>query len=92
MGILTIGFVMADMTFMYGNGVINHTVLGSLVTILFYVLCVRGYEIINWIFIAIFLAYLAISILYKYLSDDDSECEDETSCGCKKNPSSCVND
>jgi hypothetical protein len=67
MGILTVGFVLADINFMYGKGAVEHALLGSLVTILFYVLCVRGYELINWIFIGIFLTYLLASILYKNL-------------------------
>ena len=79
MGVLTIGFVLADINFMYGNGAIEHALLGSLVTILFYALCVRGYETINWLFIGIFLAYLLVIVLYKNLTGDkdyDEQCEE----------------
>jgi hypothetical protein len=80
MGILTMGFVLADINFMYGKGAIEHGLLGSLVTILFYALCVRGHEAINWIFIGIFLAYLLVSILYNQFFRSGNEIADENSC------------
>jgi thiosulfate reductase cytochrome b subunit len=81
MGVLTIGFVLADINFMYGKGVIEHGLLGSLVTILFYALCVHGHEAINWVFIGIFLAYLVASILYNHFFSDNDDNTDEDSCG-----------
>jgi thiosulfate reductase cytochrome b subunit len=80
MGVLTIGFVLADINFMYGKGAIEHALLGSLVTILFYALCVYGHEAINWIFIGIFLAYLLASILYNQFVRGNNETTDEDSC------------
>ena len=80
MGVLTIGFVIADINFMYGEGAIEHALLGSLVTILFYALCVRGHEAINWVFIGIFLSYLLASVLYNHFFRRGDEITDDESC------------
>jgi len=88
MGILTIGFVIADINFMYGKGAIEHALLGSIVTILFYALCAYNHETINWIFIGIFLAYLLASILYNRVFTTNSETTYEYSCD---EPTTCEN-
>ena len=76
MGALTTGFVMADVLLMHGHGAIHHLVLGALATILFYALCVRGQEKINWVFIFIFLSYLLAVFIYRGLTSGEAE-EDE---------------
>jgi hypothetical protein len=73
MGALTVGFVTADVVLMRGDGLIHHLLLGSLATILFYALCVRGQEQINWVFIFIFLSYLLAGFIYGRLNSQESE-------------------
>ena len=85
MGALTVGFVTADVVLMHGDGAIHHVLLGSLATILFYALCVRGQEKINWVFIFMFLSFLLAGFIYGRLTSeeaDDDECDSPTNeCG-----------
>ena len=63
MGALTVGFILADYSFNHGNRVLTYIFLGSIVTILFYVLCLHGYQNINWVFLAIVPIYVILSLL-----------------------------
>jgi len=52
MAALTTGIILADMWYLYNDRMILHFILGSIVTALFYALCQRGYEIVNWVLLA----------------------------------------
>ena len=62
MGALTVSIVMADLWFLHSDRIVTHTILGGIATALFYVLCDRGYEMINWVFLAIVPIYAIISL------------------------------
>lgn len=62
MGALTVSIVMADLWFLHSDRIPTHVILGGIATTLFYVLCDRGYEMINWIFLAIVPMYIIFSL------------------------------
>jgi hypothetical protein len=69
MGVLTVGFIIADYYFNYGERVISYIFLGSITTILFYQLCSYGYQTINWAFLAIIPIYVIFALVSIYLRD-----------------------
>ena len=71
MGVLTVAFIIADYYFNYGERVLNYIFLGSITTILFYVLCLYGYQIINWVFLAILPIYIIFALLSLYFRKID---------------------
>jgi predicted membrane protein len=86
MGALTVAFIIADFSFNYGQNILNYIFLGSITTILFYMLCSLGYEIINWIFLAIIPIYVFFALLSKFfrkveISDMSAMSDACNSCG-----------
>lgn len=88
---LSLALILADIYHDRINYVIEHAILGGIVSILFFTLCSYGYEIINWALLAI----IPIFIFFKWLfsekpkSDDENngcgECEKpKKTCGCNK--------
>jgi len=100
MAALTVGFIIADYFFNYGNYVLRYIFLGSVTTILFYVMCLNKFETINWVFVGIMALYILFTLLYKQFrqveisdtSDMCDSCEMEQN-ECKYNipkPKSCI--
>ena len=80
MGALTVGFILADYSFNHGNRVLTYIFLGSITTILFYVLCLHKFETMNWIFLGIMALYVFFSLLSIYfrkvdISDTSDMCD-----------------
>ena len=67
MASFTIGLVIADMWFWRSNRVITHVFLGGIATALFYILCQKGFEIINLAFILLFALSIIVIPLFKLL-------------------------
>jgi hypothetical protein len=92
MGALTVAFIIADYYFNYGERVLTYIFLGSTTTILFYVLCLYGYQMLNWVFLGILPIYVFFSILSIHfrkadISDASDMCDScelpEDECECK---------
>ena len=71
MSTLTLVFIIADYFFNYGQNVIKYILLGSLTVILFHLLCLNGYQIVNWVFLAILPIYTLFSLLSIYFRKAD---------------------
>jgi hypothetical protein len=97
MGALTGGLVVADIWFRHSDRAFTHAFFGSLATVMFYMLCVRGYEAVNWVLISLLPIYAIITLIFVFFSGDNSyrghkeeECEDDIPpqpsrkpCGCQ---------
>lgn len=83
MGALTITVFLNDVW--RGNPVLIHMFLGLLITMLFYGLCGYGYEMINWVCLAVILLLLVISGILEYNKSDCNVCKQSVNtCCCKK--------
>jgi hypothetical protein len=97
MGALTAGLVAADIWFRHSDRVLTHALYGSIATTIFYMLCVRGYESVNWVLLALLPVYIIFTLIFVFFSGDNSyrrdreeqECEADTPpqptrkpCGC----------
>ena len=96
MGALTGGLVLADIWFRHADRAFTHAFFGSLATLIFYMLCVRGYEGVNWVLLALLPIYAVLTLIYLFFSGDNSyrgvvqgECEPDMPpqpsrrpCGC----------
>ena len=71
MGALTVGFIIADYYFNYGLRVTTYIFLGSITTILFYVMCLYKFEIVNWVFLGIVVIYVFFSLISIYFRKAD---------------------
>ena len=91
MGALTVGFIIADYSFNHGNYLLTYIFLGSITTILFYVMCLYKFETMNWIFLGIMAVYVFFSLLSIHfrkldISDTSDMCDScgmEQECECK---------
>ena len=97
MGAITGGLVVADIWFRHSDRAFTHAFFGSLATVMFYMLCVRGYEAVNWVLISLLPIYAIITLIFVFFSGDNSyrgpveqECEDDIPpqpsrkpCGCQ---------
>jgi hypothetical protein len=61
MAALTTGLVLSDISFSRSDRVITHFILGGIVSFLFYSLCSRGYEGVNWVLLSIVPVYMILS-------------------------------
>jgi len=93
MGALTTGIVMADVWFQHSDRVPTHIILGGIATALFYVLCKNGYEMINWVFLAVIPVFTIISLGTTTVKSQVQDQPDDTPNGgclrCKVPKSSC---
>ena len=89
-GSLTIGLAIADIWYERVMRVPKHLFLGGILTGLFYLMCNKGYEMVNWVFLGIIPAYVLIAFFIWMIKDDrySESCEScalpANSCGCKK--------
>jgi hypothetical protein len=60
MAALTTGLVLSDIWNLRSDRVLVHLFLGGIVTALFYAFCGKGYEMINWGVIALFLLVVVV--------------------------------
>ena len=86
MGALTVSIIIADAWFLYTDRIPTHAILGGIATALFYVLCDRGYEMINWIFLAIIPVYVIVSLSNTKVKQSIHQSSDEyvPSGGCRR--------
>ena len=69
------------------DNILTHVFLGLLTTMLFYGLCGYGYEMINWICLAVITILLLISGILAYINNDSNTCKEPLSTCCCKKPS-----
>ena len=103
MSALTIALVLADIYHDKINYIIEHAILGGVVSLLFFTLCSYGYEIINWIILAsipILIFFMWLFSSRKEATDEDDGCgrctKPKKTCGCtetdeKKEPKKPLN-
>jgi hypothetical protein len=79
MSALTLGLILADIYHDRINYITEHAILGGIVSILFFTMCSYGFEIINWVILAI----IPITIFFKWLFSERSRSDDEDD-GCNR--------
>ena len=89
MAAFTTGLVIADVWFWRTGRIVPHIFLGGIVTALFFALCQRGYELVNWSLLGLLAITFLISIFRNvFSSDDEEECQPsrkpKVKCGSKK--------
>ena len=90
MAAFTVAIIMADIWFWRSSRVITHLFLGGITTTLLVFLCQRGYEVVNWAFLALIVVFIFLSKLnIVYHSDlyrpSDYRASDYTqSCECDR--------
>ena len=94
MGSLTVAFIISDYYLNYGQNILFYIFLGSITVILFYNLCLYGYENLNWIFLGIIPIYIVFSLLFIYfrkveISDISAMSDACDSCGISLNNCDC---
>ena len=103
MAALTSSILLSDLANSRSDRLISHLFLGGIITALFYMLCQRGYEMINWVIILVIPVYMLVRWLVsgspvvenetKYFDDDD-ECpvcrSPPRNCGCSPDMSPVV--
>lgn len=83
---LSLGLILADIYHDRINYITEHAILGGIVSILFFTMCSYGYEIINWIVLAI----IPIFIFFNWLFSKKSESNEDDNCGvCEKPKKKC---
>ena len=73
MSALTLALILADIYNDRINYIAEHAILGGIVSILFFTMCSYGFEIINWVILAI----IPITIFFKWLFSEKSTSDDE---------------
>jgi hypothetical protein len=77
----TAALILMDISYSHVDRVIVHLILGGIVTFLFFTLCSRGYEAVNWGFLLISPIYIISYILFLTLTSiplspsRDQECD-----------------
>jgi hypothetical protein len=61
MAALTTGVLLSDIAYMRQDRLITHLILGGIITTLFYALCQRGYEMVNWGILLVIPIYMLLS-------------------------------
>ena len=74
MGAFTVALVITDMLVWRGNRVVKHGILGGIATLLFFSLCERGYEMVNWSLLGLFVVVLLGPI---FITSGSSVVDDE---------------
>ena len=83
MSALSLALILADIYNDRVNYIIEHAILGGIVSILFFTMCSYGYEIINWVL----LAAVPILIFFKWLfSSKSSDTEEDNECDVCRTP------
>jgi hypothetical protein len=99
MAALTLTIVMFDIYNNQFNYIFIHSILGSIISILFFTMCNYGLEMINWIVIGVIPIYILFTWIFKkkieYIEDIsekdlyDQECCEIDSCKAPDEPKSC---
>ena len=85
MGALTVAIILADMWFWNSTRVVTHLFLGGITTALFYILCQKGFELVNLGFISLFAFCIIVIPLFKLLSGVSLTSSDtDSSVGCSE--------
>jgi hypothetical protein len=84
MSALSLALILADIYHDRINYIAEHAILGGILSILFFTMCSYGYEIINWVFLAL----IPIFIFFKWIFSK-SEIEEEECDECKAPKKSC---
>lgn len=75
MGAFTLALVLADLWSWRRNRAIKHAILGGISTALFFTLCQRGYEMVNWSFLGLFVLLLLFPLISLGYDDSCDTCE-----------------
>jgi len=101
MAAFTTGLILSDILFLRSYRIIPHLFLGGITTALFFALCQNGYEIVNWIILAVIPVYMFLSWalhemkhgaheLREYVREERREHEEREECEvCKQPPKRC---
>ena len=68
MAALSSGIVLADIVYSHFDRALVHLLLGAIISFLFFILCKRGYEIVNWTFLLI----MPVSLLILWIINNQS--------------------
>ena len=83
MSALITSLVLADFWFWHTRRVIPHVFLGGIAIALFFTLCQRGYEYVNWALLGLVALSLLVPLfkeLFVWHDDSDDESYDSSSC------------
>jgi hypothetical protein len=84
MSALSLGLILADIYNDRVNYIAEHAILGGILSILFFTMCSYGFEIINWVILAI----IPITIFFKWLFSESSKSDDDCD-ACQKPKKTC---
>lgn len=85
MSAVTLAIILVDIYHNEYTYLIHHLLLGGILSILFFVMCNYGLELINWVFLGIIPVYMFVSWLFSHTSRRLDEVEEEEGCNvCKK--------
>lgn len=84
---LSLALILADIYNDRINYITEHAILGGIISVLFFIMCNYGYEIINWVLLAIIPIYIFLKWIFSNpVSDDDNDCDmcnkPKKKCGC----------
>lgn len=88
MGILTISLVCMDIFFLHSERSIFHLFFGSIATVILFLLCQRGYEMVNWglLGIAVLFGILSVVFMQKDITRCNRCMKPKSACGCVRDP------
>lgn len=90
MGLLTISLVLTDMLYSHADRSVFHLFFGSTVTVLLFVLCKYGYELVNWGLLGLSFLFIVMCMVYVQMNSRDDTCDvcgrPRRTCGCRKDP------
>jgi len=100
MAAFTTGLILSDILYSRSYRVIPHLFLGGITTALFFALCQNGYEMVNWVILAVIPFYMFVSWAFtemkyglhelkEYAGEERQEHEERECDVCKQPPHRC---
>jgi Ca2+/Na+ antiporter len=94
MAALTLALILVDFYNLNIGYAVQHALLGGIITILFFVMCNYGLEMINWVVILVIPVYVLFMFMItpreSQVSEEDEECNEchtpKKTCGCSEKP------
>ena len=88
MGAFTVSVVIADVWFWHTRRVIPHIFLGGLTTALFFALCQRGYEYVNWSLLGLVVVFALLKSIIVFPDSEpvSNDTNDTVPCSCVERP------
>lgn len=75
MGTFTIALVFMDISYSRADRSVFHLFFGSLVTVLLFVLCKYGYEMVNWALLALAFLFIVSTMVFAQMNDKPNPCD-----------------